>query len=295
MNILISDSFDPSLPEQLKVFGSVSSDKSILPQAEIVLVRSKTKCTQEYIDSAPNLKLIIRGGVGVDNIDTGYAKSKGIVVRNTPKASSVAVAELAFALMLAVPNRLIEAHNTTMAGKWLKSELKRTELFGKTLCLVGMGNIATEVAVRAKAFGMTVKAYRKSGAPSGCADVKSSLKEALAGADYVSLHVPMTDETRGMVNNEFIGWMKNGAVLVNTARGKCVVEPDLVAALESGKLGAYATDVWLSDPPAADCPLFRAPNVIAAPHIGANSNENLLRIGTEVVEIIREFVKGGVK
>jgi D-3-phosphoglycerate dehydrogenase len=194
---------------------------------------------------------------------------------------------------MAVPNHLVKGHNGMVAGDWLKKELKRTELYGKTLCLVGMGNIAIEVAKRAAAFGMTVKAYRQSGKPSEYADVKATLKEALEGADYVSMHTPLTPETSGMFNQETIGWMKDGAVLVNTGRGKCVVAEDVVAALESGKLSGYATDVWPSDPPAPDYPILKAPNVVMLPHLGASTKENLLRIGEEVEAIIAELQEGG--
>jgi len=293
MLILISDAFDPSLPEKLSQFGEVTEDKTRLNEADVVLVRSKTKCTKEYINSAPNLKLIIRGGVGIDNIDSEYAKSKGIIVKNTPKAPSIAVAELAFALMLSVPNRLTEGHEGMKKGQWLKKELERTELFGKTLCLVGIGNIGTEIAKRAQAFGMHVVAYRKSGKPSKYAEVKSSLEEAIKQADYVSLNIPLTDETRCIINKNVIDKMKPGAVLVNTARGDCVAPEDIVDALESGKLNAYVTDVWPSDPPPDDYPILKAPNVIMTPHLGASSKENLLRIGKEVVSIIDEYAKGG--
>jgi phosphoglycerate dehydrogenase-like enzyme len=291
MLILIADAFDPSLPDRLKTFGEVTDDRDRLGEAEAVLVRSKTKCTKEYIDNAPNLKLIIRGGVGIDNIDSEYARGKGIAVHNTPKASAIAVGELAFALMLAVPNHLIAGHNSMKEGKWIKKELKRTELFGKTLCLVGVGNIATAVAVRAKAFGMTIKAFRKSNKPWEHGEVKASLVEAVADADYVSLHTPLTDDTRGIINAEIINAMKDGAVLVNTGRGACVDADAVVAALESGKLKGYATDVWPSDPPADDYPVLNAPNVVMLPHLGASSKENLLRIGDEVVAIISEFIE----
>jgi phosphoglycerate dehydrogenase-like enzyme len=289
MLILIADAFDKSLPGKLKKFGEVTDDASRLGEAHVVLVRSKTKCTKEYIDAAPNLKLIIRGGVGTDNIDKVYAKEKGIEVRNTPKASGIAVAELTLALMLAVPNRLVEGHESMKGGKWLKKELKRTELFGKTLCLVGAGNIAREVARRARAFGMKVKAARRSNAPCEDCEVMPSLAEAVAGADYVSLHTPLTDDTRSMINASVIAAMKDGAVLINTGRAGCVVPEDVKAALESGKLRAYATDVWPSDPPPDDYPLLGAPNVIMTPHIGASTSENLLRIGVEVEDIIGKF------
>jgi D-3-phosphoglycerate dehydrogenase len=137
MLILFSDKFDPSLPGKLARFGESTDSKDRLGEAEVLLVRSKTKCTSEFLEKAPKVKLIIRGGVGVDNIDMNYASKKGIEVRNTPEASSIAVAELAFAMMLASPNQLITAHNSTVEGKWLKSDLKRTELYGKTLGLIG--------------------------------------------------------------------------------------------------------------------------------------------------------------
>jgi len=293
MLILISDAFGPELPEKLSQFGEVTDDKGRLAQAQVVLVRSRTKCTREYIDSAPELKLIIRGGVGTDNIDKAYAAERGIAVHNTPKASGIAVAELAFALMLAVPNRLIEAHGSMSQGKWLKKELKRTELFGKRLCLVGTGNIATEFARRATAFGMKLTAYRKSGKPHELAEVKPSLTAAVADADYVSLHLPLTDETRDIIDAEAIAAMKDGVVVVNSGRGATVDPEAMKAALESGKVRAYATDVWPSDPPPDDYPLLKAPNVVMTPHLGASSKENLGRIGEEVVQIIRDFLKGG--
>jgi len=146
MKILISDAFDPSLPAQLEVFGEVTDDNARLAEIDVVLVRSKTKCTREYIDQAKKLRLIIRGGVGLDNIDVEYARSKGIQVFNTAEASAVAVAELAFTLMLAVPSRLVEGHLGMKDRQWLKKQLKRTELMGKTLGLIGAGNIGTELA-----------------------------------------------------------------------------------------------------------------------------------------------------
>lgn len=290
MKILLSDAFDPSLPGRLKKFGTVTDDKSQVADCDVVLIRSKTKCTREYIDNAPKLKLIIRGGVGLDNVDLAYAKEKGIAVHNTPAASSVAVAELAFAHMLAVPNRLVEAHNSMMAGKWEKKELKRTELMGKTLGLIGIGRIATELAVRAKAFGMTVIAYDKYVQSSDAASMKT-LDEVLAQSDYLSLHVPQTDETRGMINKETIAKMKDGVVIINTGRGKCIVEEDVADALQSGKIGVYATDVWYSDPPDPSCPVLKAPHVQLTPHIGASSKENLLRIGDIIVDILEDFTQ----
>ena len=288
MKILLSDAFDPSLPDRLQKFGEVTDDKSQVAEADVVLIRSKTKCTREYIDGAPNLKLIIRGGVGLDNVDLEYAKEKGIEVRNTPAASSVAVAELAFAHMLAVPNRLVEGHTSMAKGEWRKKELKRTELMGKTLGLIGIGRIASEVAKRAQAFGMKVIAYDKYVDTSDVAEIKS-LDAVLAESDYISLHTPLTDETKEMINKDTIAKMKDGVVLVNSGRGKCVNEEDVAEALKSGKMKTYATDVWYSDPPAPESPIISAPNVQLTPHIGASSKENLLRIGDIIVDIITEF------
>ena len=270
----------------------MTTDKDRLGEANVVLVRSKTKCTREYIDQAPNLKMIVRGGVGTDNIDKVYCAEKGIIVHNTPKAPSIAVAELAFAMMLAVPNNLIKAHQSMSEGKWIKKELKRTELNGKTLGLVGIGNIAQAVATRAKAFGMNVIAYDKFVETSDKADLKPTLEGMVAEADYISLHLPLTDDTMHLINKDVIGKMKDGAVVINTGRGRTVDSTDMIAALESGKIAAYATDVWPSDPPPADYPLLKAPNVYMAPHLGASSKENLLRIGDEVCERVEELTGG---
>ena len=292
MLILISDAFDASLGQRLEAFGEVTTDKSRLNEAQIVLVRSKTKCTKEYIDGAPKLKLIIRGGVGIDNIDKAYAESKGIIVRNTPKSSSIAVAELAFTLMISTPCHLPAYHDGMKHGQWLKST-KRNELYGKTLCLFGIGNIATRVAVLAKAFGMEVVAYDKYVQASPHADMKQTPEAAVENADYISLHLPLTDETRGMVNKTLIAHCKKKPVIINTGRALCVDADDMVAALEDGSVAWYATDVYPTDPPAEDYPILKADNVTLTPHVGANSEENLVRIGEESFDIISELIKGG--
>jgi len=290
MKILIADAFDATLPGRLKTFGDVYEDMGRLSEADVLLIRSKTKVTREFLEGAPNLKLVIRGGVGLDNVDRETCKSRGIEVRNTPQASSVAVAELTMALMLAVPNRIVEGHTSMKEGKWIKKELKRTELYQKTLGLLGVGLIGTEVAKRAAAFGMKVVAYDPFVQSHPVAEMKEE-GDVLASADYISMHTPLTDQTKGMVNKAMIAKMKDGVILVNTGRGKVVVEADLAEALESGKVRAYATDVWYSDPPDPSSPLLRAPNVLMTPHIGASSKENLLRIGDIIVDIISGFGK----
>jgi len=289
MLILISDAFAPDLSEKLSPYGDVTDDKGKLPEATVVLVRSKTKVTREYIDSAPNLKLVIRGGVGLDNIDLNYAAEKGIAVHNTAAASSIAVAELAFTLMIALPNHVTKADNTMHAGQWAKKELRRTELYKKTLGIVGLGRIGTELAKRAAAFGMNVVAYDPFVESSEVATMKPELKDVLNNSDYVSLHLPLNEETKGIINAEMLNEFKDGAYLINTGRGKTIVEEDVVEALKSGKLAGFGNDVWYSDPP-ENTPFIDAPNVIMLPHLGASTKENLLRIGDIIESIIRDFV-----
>ena len=288
MKILIADAFDASLPKRLETFGSVSSDMAELGQAQILLIRSKTKVTKEMLEQAPNLKLVIRGGVGLDNVDREACKAKGVQVMNTAAASSVSVAEMAMAFMVAIPARLIEAHMAMKEGKFPKNELKRTELFQKTLGLIGAGAIASEVAKRALGFGMKVIAYDPFLTTHPVAELKS-LEEVVAQADVISIHTPLTDQTKGMFHKDLFAKMKDGVMIINTGRGKVVVEEDLVEALKSGKVRAYGTDVWPSDPPPADCPLLTAPNVFMAPHLGASSKENLGRIGDIVFDILSSF------
>jgi D-3-phosphoglycerate dehydrogenase len=289
MVILLADAFAPDLVARLAPFGEVTPDMGRLGEAEVIIVRSKTKVDKVMMDGAPKLKYVIRGGVGVDTIDVDYAASKSIAVDNTPEASSLAVAELAFAMMIALPNHLSEADSTTKQGKWLKKELERTELGGKTLGLVGIGRIARELAVRAKAFGMRVIAYDKYVSNSDAAEM-TSLDEVWAKSDYISIHTPLTDETRGMINASSISKMKKGAYVINTCRGQVVNTLDVVAALESGRLGGYATDVYDSEPPEGS-PLLSAPRVLLTPHLGASTAENLLRLGDSIVERMKKYTK----
>jgi D-3-phosphoglycerate dehydrogenase len=176
-------------------------------------------------------------------------------------------------------------------GKWLKKELKRTELYGKTLGILGMGRIGTELGKRAKACGMTVIAYDPFVNSHELATMVPSMKELMQKSDYISMHMPLTDDTKGMINKTTLADCKNGAYIVNTGRGKCVIEEDMVEALKSGKIAGYATDVWYSDPP-ENSPLIGAPNMIMTPHIGAETKENLLRIGVIVDQIVGGFAAG---
>ncbi len=289
MLILISDAFDKTLPELLKKYGDVTDDLSRQSKAEIILIRSKTKVTKEYIDNAPNLKLVIRGGVGLDNVDLVYAKQKGIQVFNTADASVNAVAELAFAMMIAMPNNIVRADTTMKAGEWAKKDLKRTELFGKTLGILGMGRIGTALAMRAKAFGMRVICWHPDVFFSDFAEIYQSMDDLLKESDYVSLHMPLLDSTRGIINKDKFALCKDGTYFINTGRGACVNEDDVITALNSGKLAGYATDVWASDPP-KDTPLTSHPKTLLAPHIGASTVENMIRIGQVVNVIINDYV-----
>jgi D-3-phosphoglycerate dehydrogenase len=205
MLILISDAFGPELPDTLTRFGEVTSDKDRLGEAEIVLVRSKTKCTREYINSAPQLKLIIRGGVGMDNIDIPYAESRGIRCVNTPDASTTAVAELAFALMIALPNHITAGDASMRQGQWLKKELKRTELQGKTLGILGLGRIGLALAVRARAFQMKVLGWHPDAYFTDFAEICPTMEEVLEGSDFVSLHMPQVPATQGLINKQTLG------------------------------------------------------------------------------------------
>jgi len=290
MLILISDAFDPSLPKVLSRYGEVTDDKGRVPEADIVLVRSKTKVTKEYMQGARNLKMVIRGGVGLDNIDLPYAAENGIVVRNTADASTTAVAELAFALMISLANNVVTSTVATRENKWLKKEVGRVELFGKTLGILGLGRIGIALATRASVFKMKVIGWHPDVNFTDFAEIHPNLEEVLSQSDFISLHMPLLDDTRGMINKKTLAQFKNGAFLINTARGKLIVEEDVAEALKSGKLRGYAADVFNSDPPPADSPILGAPNTILTPHVGAETKENLLRIGVVVERIIAEFV-----
>lgn len=288
MLILISDAFDDSLPGILSKYGDVTDDGGRAAEADIVLIRSKTKVTKEYIDAAPKLKLVIRGGVGLDNVDLEYAKEKGVAVHNTPEASSAAVAEMAFALMIALPNHITKGDASMREGKWIKKELKRTELSGKTLGILGLGRIGLALAKRAKLFGMRTIGWHPDVYFTDWAEIIPTMEETVAQSDFVSLHMPLLPATKGIINKDMLAKFKDGAYVINTGRAKCVVEEDVAQALGSGKLAGYATDVWYSDPP-ENSPLMAAPNTIFAPHIGASTKENMKRIGVIIERLVSDF------
>jgi D-3-phosphoglycerate dehydrogenase len=234
--------------------------------------------------------MVIRGGVGLDNIDLPYAAENGIIVRNTADASTTAVAELAFALMIALANNVVTSTVATRENKWLKKEAKRVELFGKTLGILGLGRIGIALATRASVFKMKVLGWHPDVNFTDFAEIHHNMEEVLEQSDFISLHMPLLEETRGLINKNTLAHFKDGAFLINTARGKLIVEEDVAEALRSGKLRGYAADVFTSDPPPPDSPILCAPNTILTPHVGAETKENLLRIGVVAERLISEFV-----
>ena len=299
MKILICDKTEKEYIEQMRAAGltvDVRDDitpeelPSVLPAYDGMVVRSRTKVRQALIDVCPNLKVIVRGGAGLDTIDHEYAKSKGITVMNTPLANSASVAELAIGYMLMMARSLYQATASVKAEKWDKKGFNGDEIGGKTLGLVGVGNIGKEVAKRAIVMGMTVVAYDPyiKGEIEGIKLV--TLDELLAQADYISLHLPKTKESTGMIGAEQFGKMKNGVRIVNCARGGIVDEAALYEALTSGKVAGAALDVFAEEPP-TDWKLLKLDNVIGSPHIGAATKEAQGRVGAEVADKLIAFAK----
>ncbi len=300
MKVLICDKTEKEYIEQMRAAGltvDVRDDitpeelMTVLPDYDGMVVRSRTKVRQPLIDVCPKLKVIVRGGAGLDTIDHEYAKSKGIAVMNTPLANSDSVAELAIGYMLMMARSLYQATASMKAEKWDKKSFNGDEIGGKTLGLIGVGNIGKGVAKRASVMGMTVVAYDPY--------VKEidgiklvTLDELLAQADYISLHLPKTKESAGMIGKEQFNKMKNGVRIVNCARGGIVDENALYEALTSGKVAGAALDVFDEEPP-TDWKLLKLENVIGSPHIGAATKEAQARVGAEVAEKLIAFSKNG--
>jgi D-3-phosphoglycerate dehydrogenase len=300
MKILVCDKTEKEAIEQMRSAGltvDVRDDitpeelPKVLPAYDGMVVRSRTKVRQPLIDVCPNLKVIVRGGVGLDTIDADYAKSKGITVMNTPMASSASVAELTVGYMFALARSTYQAAASMKSEKWEKKNFEGDEIGGKTLGLVGVGNIGKEVAKRAKALGMTVVAYDPYvKAVEGVKMVK--LDELLAQSDYISLHLPKTKESANMIGKDQFAKMKNGVRVINCARGGIIDENALHDALVSGKVAGAALDVYAEEPP-TDWKLVKLPNVICSPHIGAATKEAQGRVGAEVAEKLIAFAKNG--
>jgi D-3-phosphoglycerate dehydrogenase / 2-oxoglutarate reductase len=298
MKILICDKTEKEFIDQMQAAGlsvDVHDDITleellhVLPAYDGMVVRSRTKVRQPLIDACPNLKVIVRGGVGLDTIDYEYARSKGIIVMNTPLASSASVAELAIGYMIMLARSLYKASSTMKAEKWDKKSFEGEEIGGKTLGIIGYGNIGHEIAKRALALGMKVIAYDPYvTSPNGVKLVP--FEELLKESDYISLHVPKTQETTDMLGAEQFAKMKDGVRIINCARGGIINEDALYEALTSGKVDGAALDVFADEPP-TDWKLLKLENVIGSPHIGASTKEAQARVGAEVAEKLINFAK----
>lgn len=302
MKILVTDGMDKAAMAQLRANGHEVVEQfyepdqlgAALREFDAVVVRSATKIRANHIDEAKGgrLKLIIRGGVGVDNIDVKYAEENGITVKNTPKASSNSVAELALAHMFSCARYISIAGHTMREDKWEKKAYgKGIEIGGKTLGIIGFGRIGQALCRKAKGLGMTVIAediYHVPGIEEELGMRYVELDELLAKADFISLHTPAING-KPLIDRETIAKMKDGAVLINTSRGNNIDEDALLEALNSGKLRAAGLDVYASEP-ANNHALYSHPNVSCTPHIGAATKEAQQRIGMEIVDIIQNAI-----
>jgi len=303
MNVLIAESIAPAAVELLRRPGwnvIVSNPKEYqnsLPEAEALIVRSAVKVTGEVLEKAGRLRVIGRAGVGVDNVDLAAATAAGVLVMNTPGGNAVSVAEHTIALMLALARSIPQANASTRAGKWEKKKFLGNELRGKTLGILGLGSIGREVVRRARAFEMRILASDPYVNPETAADLGVELVGAArlyAESDYLTLHVALTPETRGMLNRRAFEQMKPGIRIVNCARGELMDQEALGEALESGRVAGAALDVFQPEPPPADFPLFRFESVIATPHIAGSTEEAQEIVGVRIAEQILEYLRSGI-
>lgn len=304
MHIVVADDLPASALDLLRREGWTVDAQSGRPPdrlradlatADALVVRSATRVTPEIIAAAPKLRAIARAGTGVDNVDVASATARGIVVVNSPGANSVSVAELAMAQILALARKLPAADASMKQGVWDKKSFMGEEIRGKVLGLAGLGRIGLAVARRARAFEMTVIAHDPFVAPEiaeelGIAMV--SLDELCAGADYLSLHLPLTPETRHVFDADRLARCKKGIRIINTARGDLIDEAALIAAIESGQVGGAALDVYEVEP-TRDQTLQKLPQVIASPHIAASTRQGQELVGIDTISTLRDFLKHG--
>ena len=265
--------------------------QAALAEADGLVVRSATKVSREMLSNSPRLKVVGRAGVGVDNIDLTAAAERGIAVLNSPAGNTVAAAELTMALILSVVRRVAEADRSMRAGKWERARLRGVQLKDRTLGLVGAGRIGGEVAVRCRAFGMKVIVYDPYLSPERAEDLGlalTDLDQVLAHGDIISLHVPLTDETRHLIDGKAISRMKSGAFVVNVSRGGVIDEEALARALIDGHLAGAALDVFESEPLSPESPLLDLPNVVLTPHLGASTVEAQEMVAHEIAESVRD-------
>jgi D-3-phosphoglycerate dehydrogenase len=304
--VLISDQMDPNAAVIFRERGCEVDEITGLKPAELIdiigkydglAIRSSTKVTQEILAAATNLKVIGRAGIGVDNVDIPAASAKGVVVMNTPFGNSITTAEHAIALMFALARQLPEADLSTQAGKWEKNRFMGVEVTGKTLGLIGAGNIGSIVASRALGLKMKVVAFDPFLTPERAIEQgieKVDLDTLLARADFITLHTPLTDQTRNILSKDNLAKTKKGVRIINCARGGLVDEAALKEGLDSGHIGGAALDVFVTEP-AKESPLFGTPNFICTPHLGASTNEAQVNVALQVAEQMADYlVTGGV-
>jgi len=302
LKVLVADPVDEAFIERVKghvdleVAPGLSEDELVerVRDVDVLVVRSRTKVTRRVVEAARRLKAVMRAGVGVDNIDLEAARERGVVVVNTPGAPAESVAELTMAFALCLARRIPLLDRSMKEGRWLKGTVG-VELRGRTMGIIGLGSVGSIVARLAKAFGMRVVAYdpyvpRERAEELGVELL--SLEELLSTSDFVTIHVPLTPETRGMIGRREISLMKDGAFLINTSRGEVVDEEALYEALTTGKLAGAALDVYQREPPPPDHPLIKLDNVICTPHIGGSTGEAQLRIAESMAEDLLRIARG---
>ncbi len=305
MRILVLEGITERGAEILRSEGWTLDMEKALPPAELVkkvapyqaiLVRSGSQMTAEVIDAAKNLKVIGRAGVGVDNVDLQAATRRGVLVMNSPGGNTISTAELAVALMLALSRNLAPADASMKAGTWDRKTFAGVELFGKRLGVVGFGRIGREVAARGRAFGMEVQAFDPFVSPALAENAHVTLRtldELLQTSDYISLHTTLTPETKHLIGKDALTKVKAGVRIVNAARGELIEDEALLAALDSGRVAGAALDVHAQEPP-KDWRLSKHPKVLALPHLGASTKEAQERVGTDIAQQVRDYLKGGV-
>ena len=302
--VLIADNLSPKAVEifeekgvEAEVAVGLSPEELIARIGEFdgLAVRSATKVTAEVLAAAERLKVVGRAGIGIDNIDLEAATAHGVVVMNTPDGNSITTAEHSIALLFALARNIPAADHSTQAGKWEKKRFMGVELYGKKLGVIGCGNIGAIVASRALGLHMRVVAYDPFLAPERARDLgveKVELETLLKTADFITLHVPMTDQTRGILDKKALAMTKPGVRIINCARGGLVVEEDLREALRSGQVAGAALDVFTEEP-ARENPLFGEENIIATPHLGASTSEAQEKVALQVAEQISEYLREG--
>jgi D-3-phosphoglycerate dehydrogenase len=302
--VLISDKMDPRAAQIFRERGVEVDEKPGLSKDELIAIigdydglaiRSATKVTKDVLAAATNLKVVGRAGIGVDNVDIPAASSRGVVVMNTPFGNSITTAEHAIALMFALARQLPEADASTQAGKWEKNRFMGVELTAKTLGLIGCGNIGSIVADRALGLKMKVIAFDPFLSAERARELgveKVTLEELLPRADFITLHTPLTDQTRNILSRENLAKTKKGVRIVNCARGGLIDEAALKDALDSGQVAGAALDVFLEEP-ATSSPLFGTPNFVSTPHLGASTSEAQVNVAIQVAEQMADYLMSG--